>query len=94
MALLDWDETMAKMFPKAYSSLLKPGLMDEKSEFESDVKEVVALKQLKTRAEEHIERKVVAHVLNIAGGNKVKAARMFNISYKAVFYEMKNLALR
>ena len=92
--LRDWDEIKAKMFPEADSSILRSGLMDKNSEFESDVKEVVPLKQLKTRAGEHIETKVVAHVLNIAGGNKVKAARILNISYKAVFYEMKNLGLR
>jgi len=50
MVLLDWDETKAKIFPEADSSLLKSGLMDENSEFESDIKEVVPLRQLKAGA--------------------------------------------
>jgi len=32
--------------------------------------------------------------LNIAGGNKVRAAKMLNISYKALFYKMRDLGLR
>ncbi len=52
------------------------------------------MKALKAKAGEYIERKVIDHVLNMAGGNKTEAAKALNISYKALFYKMKNLGLR
>ena len=52
------------------------------------------MKALKAKAGEYIERKVIAHVLNMTGGNKTEAAKTLNISYKALFYKMKNLGLR
>ena len=45
-------------------------------------------------AGKYIEKKVIAHALNITGGNKVKAAKILNISYKALFYKMNDLGLR
>jgi two-component system response regulator AtoC len=93
MVMGDWDEIRAQMFPEADDRPLRSGPMDKNLEFESDVKEVVPLKQLKDRAGEYIERKVISHVLNITGGNKVRAAKALNISYKALFYKMKNLGL-
>ena len=86
MVLGDWDYIESRMFPES-------GLMDKNLELESDVEEVVPLKQLKAGAGEYIERKVIAHVLNITGGNKIKAAKILNISYKALFYKMNNLGL-
>ena len=94
MVMGDWDEIKAQMFPEADVNPLISGLMDKNLEFESDVKEVVPLKQLKDRAGEYIETKVISHVLNITGGNKVRAAKALNISYKALFYKIKNLGLR
>ena len=76
------------------SGELKADLMDSDPELGSDVEEVVPLKLLKAKAGEYIEKKVIAHALNITGGNKVKAAKMLNISYKALFYKMNNLGLR
>jgi two-component system response regulator AtoC len=86
MVLGDRDYLESRVFPES-------GLMDKNLEFEPDVEEVVPLKQLKAGAGEYIERKVIAHVLNITGGNKIKAAKILNISYKALFYKMKNLGL-
>jgi transcriptional regulator with PAS, ATPase and Fis domain len=86
MVLGDWDYIESRMFPES-------GLMDKNLELGSDVEEVVPLKQLKAGAGEYIERKVIAHVLNITGGNKIKAAKILNISYKALFYKMNNLGL-
>jgi len=86
MVLGNWDYVDSRAFPESV-------LMDKNLEFESDVEEVVPLKELKAGAGEYIERKVIAHVLNITGGNKIKAAKILNISYKALFYKMKNLGL-
>ena len=94
MVLGDWDEIMQQMFPEQYGISLQSGLMDSYTELESDVEEVVPLKLLKAKAGEYIEKKVIAHALNITGGNKVKAARILDISYKALFYKMNNLGLR
>ncbi|HUU40220.1 MAG TPA: sigma 54-interacting transcriptional regulator [Desulfatiglandales bacterium] len=89
MVLGDWDyieSIESRMFPKS-------GLMDKNPEFESDVEDVVPMRQLKAGAGEYIERKVIAHVLDITGRNKIKAAKILNISYKTLFYKMKNLGL-
>jgi len=94
MVLDDKDELIQKMFSKPYGTELKGGLMDSDSEGESDAEEVVPLKLLKANAEKYIEKKVIAHALNITGGNKVKAAKILNISYKALFYKMNDLGLR
>jgi two-component system response regulator AtoC len=94
MVLDNRDELIQKMFSKPYGTELKGGLMDSDSEGESDAEEVVPLKLLKANAEKYIEKKVIAHALNITGGNKVKAAKILNISYKALFYKMNDLGLR
>ena len=41
----------------------------------------------------YIEKSIIDHVLKMAGSNKAEAARRLNISYKALFYKMKNLGL-
>ncbi|HUV59072.1 MAG TPA: sigma-54 dependent transcriptional regulator [Desulfatiglandales bacterium] len=94
MVLDDRDELIQKMFSEPDTIDLKAGLMDNNPELESDVEEVVPLKLLKANAGKYIERKVIAHALNITGGNKVKAAKILNISYKALFYKMNDLGLR
>ena len=94
MVLDDKDELIQKMFSEPDIIDLKAGLMDNNPEVDSDVEEVVPLKLLKAKAGEYIERKVIAHALNITGGNKVKAAKILNISYKALFYKMNDLGLR
>jgi two-component system response regulator AtoC len=94
MVLEDRDEIIQKIFQKPDSTDLKSGRGDSDLELETGVEEVVPLKLLKARAGEYIERKVIAHALNITGGNKVKAAKILNISYKALFYKMNDLGLR
>ena len=94
MVLDDRDELIQKMFSEPDTIDLKAGLMNNNPEVESDVEEVVPLKVLKANAGKYIERKVIAHALNITGGNKVKAAKILNISYKALFYKMNDLGLR
>jgi transcriptional regulator with GAF, ATPase, and Fis domain len=94
MVLGDWDKVKSQMFPETVDSYSVSGLMGKNQEPESDIQKIVPLKQLKNRAGEYIERKVITHVLNDTGGNKIKAAKILNISYKALFYKMKNLGLR
>jgi two-component system response regulator AtoC len=94
MVLEDRDELIQKMFSEPYDTELKGGLMDSDPEVASDAEEVVPLKLLKANAGKYIEKKVIAHALNITGGNKVKAAKILNISYKALFYKMNDLGLR
>ena len=94
MVLEDPDEIIQQMFSEPESIDLKAGLMDNNPELESDVEEVVPLKLLKAKAGKYIERKVIAHALSITGGNKVKAAKILRISYKALFYKMNDLGLR
>jgi len=94
MVLGDWDEVKSHILLASGGTPFNSGLMKKKPEFESDVKEVVPMKQLKAKAAEYIETKLIAYVLNITGGNKTKAAKTLKISYKALFYKMKNLGLR
>jgi len=94
MVLDDRDELIQKLFSEPDTIDLKAGLMDNNPEADSDVEEVVPLKLLKANAGKYIEKKVIAHALNITGGNKVKAAKILNISYKALFYKMNDLGLR
>lgn len=94
MVMGDWDEVRRQMFLGPGTTSLEPGLKDSSLEIEPGGEEVVPLKQLKARAGEHIERKLISHVLHTTGGNKARAARILNISYKALFYKMENLGLR
>jgi len=94
MVMGDRDEIKAQMSLEPGTTPLKSGLMDKTMELEPDVKEVTPLKQLRGRAGEYIEKRVIARVLNMTGGNRTKAAKTLNISYKALFYKMKNLGLR
>ena len=94
MVLDDRDELIQKMFSEPTTIDVKATPMDSDPKVESDVEEVVPLKLLKANAGKYIEKKVIAHALNITGGNKVKAAKILNISYKALFYKMNDLGLR
>jgi transcriptional regulator with PAS, ATPase and Fis domain len=93
MVLGDWEEIKAHMFPEAAIGLSKSGMMDENREFGSDGKKIIPLKEVKNRARDYIEKEIISFILNHTGGNKIKAAKSLNISYKALFYKMKNLGL-
>jgi two-component system response regulator AtoC len=92
MVLDDRDELIQKTFSEPETIDLTVGLKDNNQE--SDAEKVIPLKLLKANAGKYIEKKVIAHALNITGGNKVKAAKILNISYKALFYKMHDLGLR
>jgi transcriptional regulator with PAS, ATPase and Fis domain len=94
MVMGDWDDIKSQFYVEPDDTPLKTGLTKRDPELEPDGIEVTPLKQLKAKAGEYIERKIIAHALNITGGNKVKAARILNISYKTLFYKMNDLGLR
>ena len=53
-------------------------------------------KPLRTRAIrkkvlDHVEREVIAYVLNKTGWNRSKATKILNISYKTLLYKIKDL---
>ncbi|UCF73983.1 MAG: sigma-54-dependent Fis family transcriptional regulator [Deltaproteobacteria bacterium] len=94
MVMEERDEIKQQLSLEPHTTPLQPGLMDKSPELEPDLGEVTPLKALKAEAGEYIEKRLIAHVLNMTGGNKAKAAKALNISYKALFYKMKNLGLR
>ena len=94
MVMGEWDEIERGMRQTPPGVLGTPGLMEDSPGSDPEMSEIPPLKPLKAKAAEYIERKVIAHALSITGGNKLKASRILNISYKALFYKMKNLGLR
>lgn len=54
---------------------------------------VPLLKEVKARAAEEIERRVILDALTSAGWNKREASRMLKISYKALFNKLNSLGL-
>jgi len=94
MVMGDWDEVRQKMSFKPDTTPLVSALMDQTLGLEPHGTQLKPLKQLKAEAGDYIEKKLITHVLNMTGGNKAKAAKTLNISYKALFYKMKNLGLR
>jgi len=92
MVMGDWDEIRQRMSLGA--TLIGSALADQTLDLEPDRREAISLKQLKAQAGDSIEKRVITHVLRVTGGNKAKAARALNISYKALFYKMRNLGLR
>ncbi len=52
-----------------------------------------SLKELKKEATQQIEARVIRHALKLTGWNKRQASRLLKISYKALFYKMKELGI-
>jgi DNA-binding NtrC family response regulator len=53
-----------------------------------------SLKDLKSEAAGYIEKKAITQALDMTRWNKVEAARMLKISYKALFYKMNDYGMR
>ncbi len=53
-----------------------------------------SLKDLKSEATGYIEKKAITQALDMTRWNKVEAARMLKISYKALFYKMNDYGMR
>jgi len=55
---------------------------------------LMPLKELKAEATRDIERQAISHALNLAGWNKREAAKLLQISYKALYYKIRDYGIR
>jgi two-component system response regulator AtoC len=94
MVMGEWEEVRQQIVRRmdVNTSQFKP--MDGTVESDSDSRELMPLKLLKAQSAEYIERKVIVHTLNLTGGNKAKAARILNISYKSLLSKINALGVR
>jgi two-component system, NtrC family, response regulator AtoC len=94
MVMEDWDEIKSRFSGGSEILARESGLNSILPAPHSHKNEVIPLKELKAKAGEYIERKVITYVLHRTGGNKVKAAKIMNISYKTLFNKMNDLGLK
>jgi len=52
-----------------------------------------SLKKIKKKAMDHVEREVIAYVLEKTGWNRSKATKVLNISYKTLLYKIRDLGI-
>ena len=48
------------------------------------------LREVKMEAKKYIEKKAILQALNLTGWNKRKSAQLLKISYKALYYKMRD----
>jgi transcriptional regulator with PAS, ATPase and Fis domain len=53
----------------------------------------LSLKKIKRKAMDHVEREVIAYVLDKTGWNRSKATKVLNISYKTLLYKIRDLGI-
>lgn len=53
----------------------------------------LSLKIIKKKAMDHVEREVIAYVLEKTGWNRSKATKVLNISYKTLLYKIRDLGI-
>jgi transcriptional regulator with PAS, ATPase and Fis domain len=53
----------------------------------------LSLKKIKKKAMDHVEKEVIAYVLEKTGWNRSKATKILNISYKTLLYKIKDLGI-
>jgi two-component system response regulator AtoC len=53
----------------------------------------LSLKKIRKKALDRVEREVISYVLEKTGWNRSKAAKILNISYKALLYKIKDLEI-
>ena len=53
----------------------------------------LSLKKIKKKAMDHVEKEVIAYVLEKTGWNRSKATKILNISYKTLLYKIKDLGV-
>jgi transcriptional regulator with PAS, ATPase and Fis domain len=53
----------------------------------------LSLKKIKKKAMDHVEKEVIAYVLEKTGWNRSKATKLLNISYKTLLYKIKDLGI-
>jgi len=99
MLLGDWDVVQDEL-PKSCAegrnrselTVQPAGLMGEKSRGSAG-RTFPSLKEVKKRATQDAERHVIRAVLEETGWNRKKAARILDISYKALIYKIRELGL-
>ena len=53
----------------------------------------LSLKKIKKKAMDHVEKEVIAYVLQKTGWNRSKATKILNISYKTLLYKIRDLGV-
>jgi len=53
----------------------------------------LSLKKIKKKAMDHVEKEVIAYVLDKTGWNRSKATKVLNISYKTLLYKIRDLGI-
>ena len=53
----------------------------------------LSLKKIKKKAMDHVEKEVIAYVLEKTGWNRSKATKILNISYKTLLYKIRDLGV-
>jgi DNA-binding NtrC family response regulator len=53
----------------------------------------LSLKKIKKKAMDHVEKEVIAYVLEKTGWNRSKATKVLNISYKTLLYKIRDLGI-
>jgi two-component system response regulator AtoC len=91
MVMGDWEDVRRDIVQRMEGNSLPVSPMDGIPGFEDTSGEIVPLKQIKALSAEYIEGKVIAHMLRISGGNKARAARMLDISYKSLLSKIHTL---
>jgi len=54
----------------------------------------LSLKKINKKAMDHVEREMIAYVLEKTGWNRSKATKVLNISYKTLLYKIRDLGIK
>ncbi|MEN8781897.1 MAG: sigma-54 dependent transcriptional regulator [Desulfobacterales bacterium] len=93
------DELLQTAEEQGYSGNSNPGNVTPlvhgeliNLDFENGAKtNSLSLKKVRKKVLDHVEREVIAYVLNKTGWNRSKATKILNISYKTLLYKIKDL---
>ena len=99
MLLGDWDTLKRELLGRDTGKITKPELAFGPSSTLADdlefpeQKTFPPLKEIKKKAVQEAERKLIRVVLQETGWNRKRAASLLQISYKALLYKIKELGL-
>jgi transcriptional regulator with PAS, ATPase and Fis domain len=94
MLLGDWDTLKQELLGRDTSKIVGRPQEPVVEEYEIDEKKVFPpLKEVKKKAVQEAESKLISAVLKETGWNRKKAAKILEISYKALLYKIKELDL-
>jgi DNA-binding NtrC family response regulator len=94
MLLGDWDTLKQELLGRDTSKIVGRPQEPVVEEYEIDQKKAFPpLKEVKKRAVQEAETKLISAVLQETGWNRKKAAKILQISYKALLYKIKELDL-